>query len=44
MNKKWKDIQNAHLSLFLGARTPRFDPSAYIKDKERRKKESDLKT
>lgn len=29
--------------LFVGARNPRFDPTAYIKDKERKKKEASMK-
>jgi hypothetical protein len=29
--------------MYTGARNPRFDPTAYIKDKERKKKEASMK-
>lgn len=31
------------LNCITGARTPRFDPTAYIKDQERKKKEQQMK-
>lgn len=43
-----KDIQyikigKNNLKNSVGARNPRFDPTAYIKDKERKKKEASMK-
>lgn len=32
-----------NVEIFVGARNPRFDPTAYIKDKERKKKEASMK-
>lgn len=38
-----KIFSTNNLKYFVGARNPRFDPTAYIKDKERKKKEASMK-